>query len=79
MNVHNLLSLLHLLARYNKGKNPLIDYFQPHIITNSKYLNILRKKKMEKATTEEIKASKKKGKRIQLNQMKLGSIVKQVA
>jgi hypothetical protein len=57
--VHNLLSLLHLPIRCIKGKKPLIDYSQPHVITSFQYLNIIRKKKMEKAIIKETKVGKK--------------------
>jgi hypothetical protein len=60
MRVHNLLLLLHLLARCTKGKEPLIDYFQSHVVTSFTYLNILRRKTMEKAAVKEIRARKKK-------------------
>jgi hypothetical protein len=62
MMVHNLLSLLHLPIRHTKGKEPLIDYFQAHVVTSSKYLGILGRKTMEKIVAKEIKASKRKEK-----------------
>jgi hypothetical protein len=62
MKVHNLLLLLHLLARCTKGKEPLIDYSQSHIVTSFKYIDILRRKTMEDAGTEEIRVCKRKDK-----------------
>jgi hypothetical protein len=58
MRVHNLLSLLHLLTKHIKEKQPLIDYSQSHIVTNFEYLNILRSKVTEKEIVEEIKEGK---------------------
>jgi hypothetical protein len=55
-----MLSLLHLLTRWTRGKEPLVDYSQSHVVIFAKYLNILRKKTMDKATTKEIKEGKKK-------------------
>jgi hypothetical protein len=62
MKVHNLLLLFHLFARNTKGKEPLIDYSQSHIMTSFEYLDILRKKTMEKKIVEEIRACKRKDK-----------------
>jgi hypothetical protein len=56
--LHNLLSLLHLPIRRTRGKEPLIDYSQSHVVTFVEYLNILRKETMDKATAEEIKEGK---------------------
>jgi hypothetical protein len=47
--MHNLLSLLHFIARYPKGKKLLINYSQSHVVTSFKYLDILKKNVMEKA------------------------------
>jgi hypothetical protein len=58
--MHNLFSLPHLLAIHTKGKEPLIDYSQYHIVTSNQYLNIMRKKAMDKATTREIKEDRQK-------------------
>lgn len=44
MNLHNQLLLLHLFLKHIRWKKPIIDYFQPHILTFTKYLFILRKK-----------------------------------
>ncbi len=56
--MHNLLLLPRLFARHTKGKEPLIDYSQSHVMTNFKYLDILRKIIMEKVVVEEIKEGK---------------------
>jgi hypothetical protein len=67
MRLHNLLSLLHLPPRRTRGKEPLVDYFQSHVVTFVKYLNILKRKAMDKETTKEIrwfKGKKKKDKRV---------------
>jgi hypothetical protein len=47
MNVHNLLLLFHLPARCTKGKYPLIDYSNSHVVINFEYLDILRRKTIE--------------------------------
>ncbi len=57
MKVHNLLSMLHLLAKHTKGKKPLI------VVINSKYLDILRRKVMEKNNHKGIQSRQKKRKR----------------
>jgi len=62
MKVHNLLSLFHLPIKHTKGKEPLIDCFQMHVVISSKYLNILRRKTMKKIVAKEIKAKKRKEK-----------------
>ncbi len=62
MKVHNLLLLPHLLARYTKGEEPLINYSQSHVVISSIDLNILRRKTMEKVIVEEIEACKRKEK-----------------
>jgi hypothetical protein len=62
MRVHNLLSLLHLLARHTKGKKPSIDYSQSHVVTSFEYLDFLRKKTMEKIVAKEIRTNKRKWK-----------------
>jgi hypothetical protein len=50
--------LSRLLARHTKGKEPLVDYSQSHVVINFGYLNILRRKTMEKVVVEEIKEGK---------------------
>jgi hypothetical protein len=62
MKVHNLLLLLRLFARNTKGKEPLIDYSQSHIMTNFEYFDILRRKAMEKTIVKKIRAGKRKDK-----------------
>jgi hypothetical protein len=49
----NLLSLLHLLTRHTKGKKPLIDYSQSHLMTSITYLNILKEKIIDKVVVKE--------------------------
>jgi hypothetical protein len=62
MRVDNLLLLPHLLARHTKGKEPLINYSQSHVVTSFEYLDIIRTKTMEKIVVEEIKTNKRKEK-----------------
>jgi hypothetical protein len=62
MRVHNVMLLFDLLVRHTKGKKPLIDYFQSHVVTSFEYPNILRTKTMEKVVVEEIKVGKRKEK-----------------
>jgi hypothetical protein len=62
MRVHNLLSFLHLPTRHTNGKEPLIVYFQSHVVTSFEYLDILRRKTMEKVVAEEIRVGKTKDK-----------------
>jgi hypothetical protein len=62
MKVHNLLLLLHLPAKHIKGKKPLINFFQSHVMTSSEYLNILRRNTMEKLIAKEIRVGKRKEK-----------------
>jgi hypothetical protein len=57
MKVHNLLLLFHLLTRCTKGKKPLIDYSQSHVVTSFEYLDILRRK----GTCRANKSKQKKG------------------
>jgi hypothetical protein len=44
MSMHNLFSLPCLPTRQTKGKDPLVDYSQSHVITSNQSLNIMRKK-----------------------------------
>ncbi len=62
MCLHNLLSLPCLTTKQTKGEKLLVDYSQSHVVTFIKYLDILRKKTMEKENLEEIKKDEKKGK-----------------
>jgi len=56
------MSLPRLRARHTKWKEPLVDYSQSHVVINFGYLNILRRKTMEKVVVEEIKEGKWKEK-----------------
>jgi hypothetical protein len=58
MRMHNLMSLPCLPIRHTKGKEPLVDYSQSHVVTSFRYLDILKKKTMEKAIAKEIKEHK---------------------
>jgi len=58
MRMHNLMSLLLLLAIHIKGKEPLIDYSQSHVVFSFEYLDIIKKKTMEKVIAKEIKEDK---------------------
>jgi hypothetical protein len=53
--MHNLFSLLRLFVRQKKGKEPLVDYSQSHVITFDQYLNIMWKKAMDKVVVKEIR------------------------
>jgi hypothetical protein len=75
MRLHNLLSLPHLLKRDTKGKKSLIDYSQSHFVISFEYLNILRRKKMEKVLAEEIRTCKRKEKEDKQT-TKMGSTIK---
>jgi hypothetical protein len=52
--MHNLFSFLRLLTRQTKGKEPLVDYSQSHVVTSYQNLNIMLKKTMDKAIAKEI-------------------------
>jgi hypothetical protein len=58
MRMHNLLLLPCLPIRHTKGKESLVDYSQSHFVTNSKYLDIPKKKTMEKEIAKEIREDK---------------------
>jgi hypothetical protein len=60
MRLHNLLSLPHLLVRRIRGNEPLVDYYQSHVVTSAEYLSILKKKTMDKAVAKENKEGKRK-------------------
>jgi hypothetical protein len=63
MRVHNLLLLPHLPTKHTKGKEPLIDFSQSHVVTSYEYLDIpLGKKTMEKVVVKEIRTCKRKEK-----------------
>ncbi len=67
----NLLSLLHLLTRLTKGKEPLIDYSQSHFITSITYLNILREKIIDKVGIKETRQERRKEKEDEQKKKKL--------
>jgi hypothetical protein len=53
------------------GKESLIDYSQSHVVISSKYLDILRRKTVEKVAIEEIRVGKRKERKIcKLNEWK---------
>ncbi len=58
MRLPNLLSLPHLLVRWPRGNEPLVDYSQSRVVTSVEYLSILRNKPMDKVAIEEIKEGK---------------------
>ncbi len=60
MSMHNLLSMPHLPTRKTKGKEPLVDYFQSHVITYDQYFDVMWKKAMDNAITKEIKKHRRK-------------------
>jgi hypothetical protein len=62
MSMYNLLLLFCLPTRHTKGKEPLVDYSQPHVVTSFKYLDILTKKTMENKIIKEIREGKQKEK-----------------
>ncbi len=62
MRVHYPLSLPHLLATHTKGKEPLNNYSQSHVVTSFEYLDILRRKTMEKIVAKEIKTKRRRRK-----------------
>ncbi len=64
MKIHNLLSLPHLPTKQPKGKEPLVDYFQSHVITFQEYHIILKRKAMGKVAINETKKQKGSKKRM---------------
>jgi hypothetical protein len=42
------MSLLCLFVRHTKGKEPLVDYSQSHVVTSFEYLDILKKKQWKR-------------------------------
>lgn len=48
--MHNLFLFLHLLTSQTKGKEPLVDYSQSHVVTSYQKLNIMSKKMVDTAT-----------------------------
>jgi hypothetical protein len=66
--MHNLFSLPCLLAIQTKGKEPLVDHSQSHVVTSYQYLDIMRKKAMDKKIIKKSKKKKqKKGKKFEKN------------
>jgi hypothetical protein len=63
MRLHNLLSLTHLPPRCTRGKEPLVDYFQSHVVIFVEYSNILGKKTMDKVAVEETRGFRKNKKK----------------
>jgi hypothetical protein len=57
---HNLMSLPHVLARKTNGREPLVDYFQSHVVNSKEYSRIMQQKAMDKEVTKHIKESKRK-------------------
>jgi hypothetical protein len=55
MRMHQLLLLLYLHAKQTKGKEPLMDYLQLHVMISVEYLAIICKKAMEKVGVEVIR------------------------
>jgi hypothetical protein len=58
--MHNLFSLPRLFVRQTKGKDPLVDYSQSHVVTFNQFKNIMWKKAMDKVVVEEIREDKQK-------------------
>jgi hypothetical protein len=52
-------SLFHLLTKQIKGREPLVDYSQSHVVTFNQYLDIMWKKAMDKTIVKEIRKGKK--------------------
>jgi hypothetical protein len=52
--------LPHLIAKHTRGKEPLIDYFQSHVMITIEYLNILKGKTLNKPIVKKIREGKKK-------------------
>jgi len=48
MQLHNLLALIHLLARLTEGREVLMDYFRSHVMTSIEYLGVLQQKTIDK-------------------------------
>jgi hypothetical protein len=55
--------LPHLIAKHARGKEPLIDYFQSHVMITIEYLNILKGETLNKTIAKEIGKGKKKQKK----------------
>jgi hypothetical protein len=59
MKLNNSLSLPRLHAIHTRGREPLIDYSQSHVVTSTEYLNILRRKSTDKVIARENKERKR--------------------
>jgi hypothetical protein len=55
--------LPHLITKLTRGKKPLIDYFQSHVMITIEYLNILKGKTLNKPIVEKIGEGKRKRKK----------------
>ncbi len=53
--MHNLFSLPCLLAIQTKGKEPLVDCSQSHVVTSYHYLDIVLKKAIDKTISKKSK------------------------
>lgn len=49
-----------LLARKTKGKKPLMNYIQSHVVVSNGYLNILQHKALDKEATKTIREQRSK-------------------
>jgi hypothetical protein len=56
--------LPHLIAKHTRGKEPLIDYFQSHVMITIEYLNILKGKTLNKPIVKKIREGKKNEQKI---------------
>lgn len=61
MSMHNLFSMLRLPTRQTKGKEPLVDYSQSHVVTYDQYLDRMWKMAMDKAIVGENQRTQTKG------------------
>jgi hypothetical protein len=61
---HSLLSLPHLFVRRTNGREPLMDYFQSHVVTLEEYLRIMQQKAMDKEVVKQIRKSRRKEKKV---------------
>jgi uncharacterized protein YdbL (DUF1318 family) len=52
--------LPHLLTRRTNGKEPLVDYFQSHVVTSKEYLRIMQQKAMDREVVKQIQKNKRK-------------------
>ncbi len=75
-----MLSLPHLPLRCTRGRRPLVDYSKSHVVIFAKYLNILRKKIIDKVVAKEIRKGKRKQKKHKQAKrvVELGTIVDKI-